>query len=290
MNLPALPRRRRDAHKGDFGKILVAGGSRAMPGAAALAATAALRAGAGLVKAAVPLSAVAPVAAHFPCYTFLPCPEDRDGFLAAAAAEAVLEEAARSDVLALGPGMGTAPGTGKAAREIVRRAEKPMVIDADGLNLLAGHLDAVMLRSAPTVLTPHPGEFARLDGARPPRDPAGRKAAAERLAEKAGCVVLLKGRGTVVTDGARTRVIETGNPGMATAGSGDVLTGMIAAFLAVLPSPLEAAVLGAHLHGLAGDLAAEELGETSLTAKDILDRLPAAIVRHQEETEQRDGP
>lgn len=289
MDLSRLSRRDRDAHKGDFGKILVVGGSRAMPGAAALAAMAALRSGAGLVKAAVPASAVPSVAAHFPCYTFLPCLEDREGFLHAAAAEAVLDEAARADALALGPGMGTSTGTGKVVRALVRRADKPMVIDADGLNLLAGDLDTLLLRSAPAVLTPHPGEFARLDGARPSRDPAGRRAAAERLARKTGCVVLLKGWGTVVTDGRETYVNTTGNPGMATAGSGDVLTGMIAAFLAALPEPLAAAVLGAYLHGLAGDLAAEAVGEVSLTAKDVLDHLPAAIRRHQEGNQEMGG-
>ncbi len=281
MKLPFLPPRARDAHKGDFGKILIIGGSRAMPGAAALAATAALESGAGLVKVAAPQSAIPAIAAHFPCYTFLPCPENEEGGLSAGAASLILNETEQADVLALGPGLTTHPETAAAALKIIESAERPLVIDADGLNIAASDISLLAVRNALTVLTPHPGEFARLYGQKPPQDGAGREEAAVRLAEKTRSIVVLKGRGSVVTDGRVTHRVATGNPGMATAGSGDVLTGMIAAFLAVLPTGLEAVVLAAHLHGLAGDLAAEEVGETSLTACDLLAYLPAAIRKHQ---------
>jgi NAD(P)H-hydrate epimerase len=260
---------------------MVIGGSRAMPGAAALAAFSALRSGAGLVKVAAPVSAVASVAAYSPCYTFLPCPETSEGTLGKAAVPEILGESENADVLALGPGISIESETAGAVIEIVRMTELPLVIDADGLNILAEDPDAVKGRNGVTVLTPHPGEFERLDGAKPPRDDEGRLEAAKRLAEKTGCVVLLKGKGTVVTDGSEVHVIGTGNPGMATAGSGDVLTGVIAALFGQLEPGAAASALAAHLHGLAGDLAAAKVGEVSLTASDIVDHLPAAFIEYQ---------
>lgn len=281
MTFPEIPRRGRDAHKGNFGTVLVIGGSRAMPGAAALAAMAALRSGAGLVKVAAPVSAVPAVAAYNPCYTFLPCSETFEGTLSKAAVPEILDESEKADVLAIGPGISTVGETAATVLEVVRKTAHPLVIDADGLNILAEDLDAVKARNGVTVLTPHPGEFERLDGRKPPRDAKGRLEAANRLAAGTGCVVLLKGKGTVVTDGSEAHVIGTGNPGMATAGSGDVLTGMIAALFGQLGPGVDTVALAAHLHGLAGDLAAAKVGELSLTAGDIVDHLPAAFIEYQ---------
>ena len=281
MNLPLMPPRRPDAHKGDFGKILVIGGSRAMPGAAALAAYSALKSGAGLVKVAVPFSAAPSVAAHCPCYTQLPCPETEEGGFSRKAIPIISNEAAEADVLAIGPGISTGTETKDTVLEIIEGSDRPIVIDADALTITAQDADVVIRRKFLSVLTPHPGEFARLDGKKPPRSEEGRVKAAARLAEKTGAIVVLKGKGTVVTDSQMHHIVATGNPGMATAGSGDVLTGIIAAFLAVLPHGLEAVALAAHIHGLAGDLAAEQTGEISLTASDILDYIPEAIKLHQ---------
>lgn len=252
-----------------------------MPGAAALAAWSALKAGAGLVKVAVPVSAAPSVAAHFPCYTLLPCDETNQGTLSRKALPLILEEAGASDVLALGPGISIDPETAGVVLQVIEKTDRPLVIDADGLNVAATDLEKVKQRKGLCVLTPHPGEFARLDGKKAPRDETGRIDAAKRLAKAASSIVVLKGKGTVVTDGSAVHVVAPGNPGMATAGSGDVLTGVIAALLVLLGPDLEAVALAAHLHGLAGDLAAEKEGEISLTALDILHHLPDAFQRHQ---------
>ncbi|MHC4943069.1 MAG: NAD(P)H-hydrate dehydratase [Planctomycetota bacterium] len=281
INLPEMPSRASDAHKGDFGKILVIGGSRAMPGAAALAAWAALKSGAGLVKVAAPVSALPMVGAHSPCYTLLPCAETDSGTLSTKALSTILEEAKAADTLALGPGITTHEETAKLVFDVIAKTSHPLVIDADGLNIVAQKPEVLAKRKGYCVLTPHPGEFARLDGSKAPRDEAGRIESARRLAKKTNCTVLLKGAGTVVTDGDGVYVNKTGNPGMATAGSGDVLTGMIAVLLHAFSPGIEAAALAAHLHGLAGDLAAANVGEISLTARDILEQLSAAFQQHQ---------
>jgi NAD(P)H-hydrate epimerase len=277
MKLPSIPKRADDAHKGDFGKILIVGGSRAMPGAAALAGAAALRSGAGLVKIAVPLSAASSVAAFFPCYTLLPCPETVEGTLSEKALPLITAAAEESDVLALGPGLSTFPETARLALKIIHAISLPLVVDADGLSILALEPSVVSRRKAPSVLTPHPGEFARLARTKKPPKKEKREDAARELARRLKSIVLLKGSGTVVSDGERTHVVKKGNPGMATAGSGDVLTGAIAALLHVIKDPLGAAALGAHVHATAGDLAARSFGQISVTAADILDKLPRAF-------------
>ncbi|MFH2002238.1 MAG: NAD(P)H-hydrate dehydratase [Planctomycetota bacterium] len=282
MKLPQIPPRDPEAHKGMFGRILIIGGSCAMPGAAALAAWAALKAGAGLVKVAAPRSALASIAAHCPCYTLFPCEETAEGTLSPTAVPAILEEAKAADVLAIGPGVSTHPETVQAILKLVRNTTHPLVIDADGLNIVANDTHTLTQRKGFIALTPHPGEFASLSRQKTPGDAKGREAAAKALAEKLGCTVLLKGRGTVVTDGKEVYLNTTGNPGMATAGSGDVLTGVAAALLAVLPPGVEPLALSAYLHGLAGDLAAEAVGPVSVTALDILAHLPAAIRQFQQ--------
>lgn len=254
-----------------------------MIGAPALAANAALRGGAGLVTVAVPSVIQLTVAGLVPCATTIALPQTPDERLdddGAALAAAI----GRSDVVALGPGL----GAGDAALDrrwgaLVRACSaRPTVIDADGLNLVSRLGPASFdLPSGRWVITPHPGEMAALLGTTVGQVQADRVASAvearRRLAGVGECIVVLKGAGTVVTDGERLYANRTGNPGMATGGSGDVLTGLIAALIGQQLSPFEAAVLGVHVHGAAGDRAARELGAVSLIATDVLAHLPAAI-------------
>lgn len=274
--LPALPARARDSHKGDFGRVLVIAGSTNMPGAALLATLGALRGGAGLVTLATVKDVVPWLVGSAPPAMFVGLPSTGDGGIAKRAIDTLRERIAVSDVVALGPGLGRSPETSSLVRAIVARCDKPLVLDADGLNAFEGHALELATRACPIVLTPHPGEFARLDDRPAPREPEERRARAMDFARRTQSVVLLKGAGTVITDGARTRINRTGNPGMATGGAGDVLTGLIAALLSRLP-PFEAAALGAHVHGLAGDLAARDGSRTTLIATDLLATLPRAF-------------
>ncbi len=280
--LPKLPPRKADANKGDFGRVLVVGGSRGMVGAPALTANAALRGGAGLVTVAVAEPIQLYVASMCPCATTIALSCDDSGKLAPGAVREMLSAASACDVLAVGPGMATGVVRQNMVRAAVRQ-DKPLVLDADGLNNLSGIENWPSIRKCPLVLTPHPGEFSRLTGATIADIQSNRQPAAVAAARKwAGSgdkplVCVLKGAGTVVTDGLRVYVNNTGNPGMATGGSGDVLSGLIAAFIGQGLAPFEAACLGAYCHGRAGDIAAAEIGQVSLTATDLLDYLPQAI-------------
>lgn len=281
--LPRLPPRARDSHKGDHGRVLVVAGSRGMTGAAALGTRAAVRGGAGLVTCATPRECYPIVAARVAEALFAPMPQTAEGTLAASATRPLREAAARNDVVALGPGLSTHPATARCVLAFLRGLGKPCVIDADGLNIVAARRVGAYRHTplpgtaAPVVITPHPGEMARLTGltvAQVQRDRAG---VARAFAKRHGVIVVLKGHRTIVTDGARLRINRTGNPGMATGGSGDVLTGVIAALIAQRLTPFDAAVLGAHVHGRAGDLAARAIGEVSLAASDVLEFLPRAF-------------
>jgi NAD(P)H-hydrate epimerase len=269
--LAAAPPATVAAHKGNLGHLLVVAGGPGKSGAAVLCAEAALRAGAGLVTLAVPRAALAEVAARLRAEVMTaPLPSTRDGALGQDAAGAVLELLAGRDALALGPGLGTSEETVHAVRRLYAQAAVPAVIDADGLNCLALGGTPAGEAASFRVLTPHPGEMRRLLSM-PRDDLAGaRLPAAEELARRTGTVVVLKGAGTVIAGGgARTAVNPSGNPGMASAGSGDVLTGVVGALLARgTPAPL-AACGAVYWHGLAGDLAAESLGEPALVAGDI---------------------
>lgn len=284
-SLAKLPRRRRGAHKGDFGRVLVVGGSDGMIGAVSLAANAALRGGAGLVTFAAPQTVQLAVAQLCPCATSVPLACDASGELASQSVRQFADAAAACDVLAVGPGFAVGPGQGQIVRAALE-CGKTLVLDADGLNNLALIDNWPALRTAAIVLTPHPGEFARLTGASVADIQADRVAAAAEATRNwlassqtdQPIVCVLKGADTVVTDGHRCRVNETGNPGMATGGSGDVLIGLTAALAGQGVNPFDAACLGAWVHGRAGDLAAAELGEASVTADDLLERLPAAII------------
>lgn len=280
--IPRLPKRAADAHKGAFGRVLIVGGSRGMVGAPALAARAALRGGCGLAKIAVPEPIQLTVAGLCPCATTLPLPATRDGRIDARAAATLLLREAKdwADVIALGPGMDAYPGGARLVGELLRHAAVPMVLDADGLNNACAVPAALLAAArAPRVLTPHAGEMQRLLGALKLRfdTRTQRREAARAVAERAGAVVVLKGAGTIVTDGRRLYVNRSGNPGMATGGSGDVLTGLIAALIGQGLAAFEAAVLGVWTHGRAGDLAAEDFGQVSLIAEDLVSYLPAAF-------------
>jgi len=275
--IPKLSPRPVDGHKGDFGKVCIVGASVGMSGAAALAGRSALRAGAGLVRVAVPESILPIVAAIEPCFTTIPLAEDKDGKISAKAVGAVLDAAGDNDVMAFGPGVGVSRGVKSVLGALIEQ-EIPLVIDADGLNNLCGITDWADRLKARLVLTPHPGEMKRLWSSLIREElPAERVEQAFQLAQKTKSIVVLKGAGTVVSDGAKVYVNETGNPGMATAGSGDVLTGVIAALIGQGMSGFDAAVLGVYVHGLAGDIAAQQVGQISLMTTDIIEALGEAF-------------
>lgn len=284
--LPRLPPRRDDAHKGDFGTALIIGGSRGMAGAPALAGMAALRGGAGLVRLAVPEAVLDAVASFEPSYMTTPLPCDKNGRIAAAAFEQIAELAEKATVVACGPGLGRSLELDQLVVRLYQEIVKPMVFDADALNALSAEPETLTQPSGRRILTPHPGEFARLIGRK--LDGDARNDAAVQLAARCGIVVVLKGHHTLVTDGRRQALNATGNPGMATGGSGDVLTGLITALACQRLEPFDAARLGVHLHGLAGDLAAEELGQVSLIASDLIQYLPEAFLEHAAPTDSCD--
>jgi ADP-dependent NAD(P)H-hydrate dehydratase len=236
-----------------------------------------VRHGAGLVRIAVPAGILPIVAAGNPCYMTAPLAEDEEGRLASEATEALLQLAEGATVLAVGPGLGRSRGLTFLVSTLLNRTAMPLVLDADGLNAMVGHTDRLRGRAGPLVLTPHPGEFARLVGLPISEVLARREELVGRFAAEHGLIVVLKGHGTLVTDGRRMYRNTTGNPGMATAGSGDVLTGLIAALLAQKLDVFAATQLGVWLHGRAGDLARDDLGEPSLIASDLLEYLPRAF-------------
>lgn len=266
-----LPRRARDTHKGDYGKILLLCGSRGFTGAAALAARGALRTGAGLVYLAVPESIYAIEAVKLSEPVVLPLPEE-DGMLCEASLAKIGELLPKMDAVLFGSGTGIGPGTEKILEFLLKNAECPLILDADGITLAARHKDILRDRLAPTILTPHDGEFARLK----PID-APRLDQTMAMARELGAVVLRKGHRTLITDGTECWENQTGNPGMATGGSGDVLSGIILSLLGQGLQPLQAAAAGAWLHGAAGDLAAEKLGEYGMLPGDLVEELPRLL-------------
>ncbi len=275
--LPMLPPRRPTSHKGDYGRALLIGGSRDMCGAIAMAGLSTLRGGAGLVTLAVPRSVQRSVAGFSPCYMTHGLTDSDGQFEPAATVEAV-DFGQPMNVFAPGPGLGRSANLTKFVHQLYHEVEKPMVVDADALFALAEQPEVLNSPSGPRILTPHPGEFARLAGELPGE--TQRAIAAAELARRdstGNTIVVLKGHETVVTDGNRFCVNHTGNPGMATGGSGDVLTGVITALLCQGLSPFDAARLGVHIHGLAGDFAAAELGQVSMIASDLIEFLPRAF-------------
>lgn len=266
------PPRKQNTHKGDYGRILILSGAEGFTGAPALAAKAALRTGAGLIFTGVPRTVYPIVASKLDAPMVFPLADDQ-GKLSLDAVPDILERLKNADACLLGPGLGRSDQLDELVLEIVRHCRCPLVLDADGINAAAGHIDVLRGAACPIVLTPHEGEFRRLTQA-PERD---RIAGAQDLAQETGCVVLRKGHETIITDGRRTYVDRTGNAGMATGGSGDVLAGILAALLGQSVPALEAAATAAWLHGTAGDLAAERLGQYALGPTDLLDELPRLL-------------
>lgn len=267
--LSLLPDRNPWGHKGNFGKLLLLCGSRGYTGAAFFAAMGALRAGAGLVFLGVPESIYGIEAVKLNEPVIFPLP-DAGGRLSADAVPEILTRLPQMDAVLVGPGLGQSGGTLAVVRAVLEKAECPVVVDADGINVLSAHRDLLRGRKLPTILTPHDGEFARLGGV----IGEDRMAAAADLAHDLGCVVLLKGHETCITDGVNGYINPTGNPGMAVGGSGDVLAGVITALLGAGLPPLEAAACGAWLHGAAGDRCAAELGQYGMLPTDMLSALP----------------
>ncbi len=272
-DLPRLPPRAPEGHKGDFGRVMIVAGSRGMSGAAILAGRSALRGGAGLVYLAVPDRIADVVASAEPAWLVRPLPCDAHGRLSAHAGDELDASLQTMDVLAIGPGLGQSDELTRLVTRLYRDWTGPMVVDADALNALASSSGSVANHNGPRVLTPHPGEFSRLTGL-PTRDiQSNRRQLAQEFADRHRLVLLLKGDRTVITDGSQVFLNETGNPGMATGGTGDVLTGLIAALIGQQLSCLEAARLGAWMHGRAGDLAAADHSLPGLISSDLPDYL-----------------
>lgn len=270
--LALLPDRKENAHKGNFGRVLLLCGSRGFTGAAYLAAMGALRAGAGLVYLGVPECIYQIEAVKLNEAIVFPLP-DREGMLCPEAIPLLAERLPQMDALVLGCGLGQSHGTEAVVRWVLEQARCPVVLDADGINLLSRHRDVLRGRVGATILTPHQGEFLRL-GFSIGED---RMASARQAARELGCVMVLKGHGTCVTDGQREYINPTGNPGMAVGGSGDVLAGIIGGLLGQGLPPLEAAACGCWLHGAAGDKCARELGQYGMLPTDMLNALPRLL-------------
>jgi NAD(P)H-hydrate epimerase len=283
MRLPTqLLRRKTDSHKGDFGHVFVLAGSAQFSGAAVLCSEAALRAGAGLVTLGIPVSLNNAIIKIKPKEVMtLPLPETKEKTLSLAAFKKITDFVKKIDVLIIGPGLSQNKSTQGLIRKVIAKVNKPSVIDADGLNALVGHLS--LLRGSryavrSTILTPHPGEMSRLLGISVSKIKNNRKEIAKKFACDYNVAVVLKGNKTVVADyNGNFYINKTGNPGMATAGSGDVLTGIIAAFLGQGLNGFQASKYATFLHGLAGDLAAKEKTQMGMIASDIIAKIPEAI-------------
>ena len=267
-----LPERNPWGHKGSFGKVLLLCGSRGFTGAAYLAAMGALRVGAGLVFAGVPESIYPIEAVKLTEPVVFPLPEE-DGRLSEQAVKPILERMPGMDAVLIGCGLGISEGTRAVVKAVLETAKCPVVLDADGISLLSGHMDILRGRRGQTILTPHDGEFARAGGV----IGEDRMASAAEFAQENGCVLLLKGHQTCVTDGSLGYRNRTGNAGMAVGGSGDLLAGMIVGLLGQGMPPLEAAACAAWLHGAAGDLCARELGQRAMLPTDMLEALPRLL-------------
>ena len=280
--LPILEKRDNAAHKGNFGRICIIGGQVGMAGAPALAGKAALRSGAGLVRIAIPASILSTVAGFEACCTTIAL-DDEDGHVSQKALPAILAAAADNDIIAIGPGLGTSRAARDITGALIENENLRIVIDADALNCLAKDPTWIQRRKASIILTPHPGEMKRLwESLFREQLDEDRSEQATALAEKTGCTVLLKGTATVIADTEKIYVNTTGNPGMATAGSGDVLTGMIAGLAAQNLDNFQAGQLATYIHGSAGNIAAKKKGQLSMIATDIIQLLPEAFRRHNE--------
>lgn len=279
--LPHLPARATASHKGDFGRVLVIGGSRGMAGAPALVGMAALRSGAGLVTLAVPRSIQQTVASFEPSYMTIGLGGATAEILSTSCKAEILAVAQKMSAVAIGPGLGSDSATAQLVCELYQQLAVPMIVDADALNALAKMPERLENPGGVRILTPHPGEFCRLTGQVCGEATLARAEQATLLSQRDSSgrtMVVLKGHQTIIANNEHYAVNTTGNPGMATGGTGDCLTGIITALVAQGLSPWDAARLGVHVHGLAGDLAAAKLGQVSLIASDLIGFLPAAFL------------
>lgn len=273
-----FPPRPKTSHKGDFGRLLILSGSIAYPGAPYLVSMGALRAGAGLITLGVPRSLYPILALKLAEVMPFPLPQTRSGTLSLKGEKSVRDLIKGKDVIALGPGLARHPETEKLVRRIVASIDGPLVIDADGLNALQGAKKLIAKLGPNAVLTPHPGEAARMTGNPVPDDDRGRMRFAREWTARYRSVLVLKGHHTLVASRSHGVYLNrTGNPGLATGGSGDILTGILAAFLGQRLEPFQAAKAAVFLHGLAADMALPEFGEISLIPTDILKYLPQAF-------------
>lgn len=270
--LSMIPERDVNAHKGSFGKLLLLCGSKGYTGAPALAAMGALRVGAGLVYLAVPESIymIEAVKLLEPIVLSMP---DEDGMLSSAAIRPITNLLPNMGAVLVGPGLGQSDATTKIVCWVLENYKGPVIVDADGINVLKSHKNVLRGRTSPTILTPHEGEFCRFGGSLS----AGRTEAALQLSNELGAIILLKGHETVITDGKRIYINSTGNPGMAVGGCGDVLAGMIAGLVGQGIAPLESAACAAWLHGAAGDICAAEIGQYGMLPSDMLNVLPRLL-------------
>ena len=269
--LKMLPDRNPESHKGDYGKVLLLCGSRGYTGAAALAALGALRTGSGLVYLGVPesiyqieaIKLLEPIVFPMMDKNCMFAPEEHE----------IQSNLVDKDAVLIGPGIGRSEGTFQAVKSVLKQFHGPVVLDADGINVVRQHKDILRERTSPTIFTPHEGEFLRLYG----KPITNRIECAKELANELGAVILLKGHRTVITDGAKCYINQTGNPGMAVGGSGDILAGMIVSLLGQGIAPIEAAACAAYLHGAAGDICAEQIGQYGMLPSDMLNVLPRLL-------------
>ena len=285
MELPQLASREAASHKGDYGRAVLVGGSPGMTGAIGLAGMGALRGGAGLVTLGVPAVCQQVVAAYEPCYMTWALPTDTDGRLDRSALELIKDRQDDFNCWACGPGLGRSDALVQLVAWLYENLQQPLILDADAIYALGQREEALAAPAGPRILTPHPGEFQYLKPSDKPTiaDSCSREAdetLAHELSRAYQVVIVLKGHQTLVTDGKESYANNTGNPGMATGGSGDVLTGLVTALVCQGLDPWQAACLGVHLHGRAGDLAAEQLGQVGMIASDLVEFLPQAIEQH----------
>lgn len=268
-----LPARPKESHKGDYGKVLLLCGSTGYTGAARLAAKAALRTGSGLIYLGVPEAVYPIVAAGQEEAIVFPLPSDEKGRLSVCALDGILERLPAMDAVLIGPGLGRSEELTQLLTLLLRECSVPVVLDADGINGLAAHKDVLRDRQCPLILTPHDGEFRRLFA----DSGLERRQETVRAAKELGCILLRKGHRTLITDGKTIYRNRTGNPGMAVGGSGDVLSGILVSLLGQGVPPLQAAALGAWIHGAAGDLAAKRLGEYGMLPSDLIMEIPQIL-------------
>ncbi|MGN0584195.1 MAG: NAD(P)H-hydrate dehydratase [Ruminococcus sp.] len=276
-----FPERRKDSHKGDFGRLLCITGSRRMPGASLMSAYSALRSGAGLVTIASAEENIPALSARCFEAMFLPLKTDDNGFITWHGNEDILcDMISKSDAVLIGCGIGLTEETVFLTENVINLTKCPLIIDADGLNAAAGSIDIIADREEPVILTPHPGEMARLSKVSVQEVQRSRVYTINNMMKQLpGAVIVLKGSGTLVGYKNELCINPTGNPGMSRGGSGDVLAGMIAAFAAQKITPQDAAKAGVYLHGMAGDIAAEKFSHTAMLPRDIIECIPEVFMK-----------